>query len=98
MAQEPEGLDLVKINKIKILWDLIIKWKLNSIHITETHNDNLVALGLLAGWHATPRRQTWNHNGHTNPSRKLHGRYKCSSYSHHMGISTYIANNGILPK
>jgi hypothetical protein len=48
------GSDPVKINKIKILRDLAIKWKLNSIHIAETHEDNPVALGPLAGWHTTP--------------------------------------------
>jgi hypothetical protein len=48
------GSDPVKINKIKFLQDLTIKWRLNAIHIMETHDDNPVALGPLAGWHATP--------------------------------------------
>jgi hypothetical protein len=43
------GSDPVKINKIKFFRDLAIKWKLNSIHIARTHDDNLVALGPLAG-------------------------------------------------
>jgi hypothetical protein len=47
------GSDPVKINKIKFLWDLAIKWRLNAIHITKTHNNNPVALRPLAGWHST---------------------------------------------
>jgi hypothetical protein len=43
-----------KFNKIKFLRDLAIKWRLNAIHIMETHDDNPVALGPLAGWHSTP--------------------------------------------
>jgi hypothetical protein len=30
------GSDPVKINKIKFLWDLAIKWRLNAIHIPMT--------------------------------------------------------------
>jgi hypothetical protein len=42
-----EGTDPVKLNKIKLLRDLTNKWKLDAIHLTETHDQNPVALGPL---------------------------------------------------
>ena len=50
----PEGSGPAKLNKIKLIKDLIVKWRLNAVQITETHDDNPVATGPLYGWHSTP--------------------------------------------
>jgi hypothetical protein len=47
----PKFMDHLK-PKNKVWWKS--RWKLNSIHIAETHKDNPVTLRPLAGWHATP--------------------------------------------
>jgi hypothetical protein len=49
-----EGTDPVKLNKIKLLRDLANRWRLDAIHLTETHDQNPVALGPLKEWHFTP--------------------------------------------
>jgi hypothetical protein len=53
-----EGTDPVKLNKIKLLRDLANRWKLDAIHLTETLDQNLVALGPLKEWHSMPSTPT----------------------------------------
>jgi hypothetical protein len=53
-----EGTDPVKLNKIKLLRDLANWWKLDAIHLTETHDQNPVALGPLKEWHSIPSTPT----------------------------------------
>ena len=48
-----EGSPTVKLNKIKLLKDRVVKWRLNALLITETHNLNPVKMGPLQDWHST---------------------------------------------
>jgi hypothetical protein len=49
-----EGTNPVKLDKIKLLRDGANRWKLDTIHLTKTHDQNLVALGPLQEWHSMP--------------------------------------------
>jgi hypothetical protein len=49
-----EGTNPVKLDKIKLLRDLPNRWKLDAIHLTETHDQNPVTLGPLHKWHSMP--------------------------------------------
>jgi hypothetical protein len=44
-----EGTDPVKLDKIKLLRDLANRWKLDTIHLTKTHDQNPVTLGPRSG-------------------------------------------------
>jgi hypothetical protein len=53
-APPSPGTNLVKLNKLKMLRDLANRKKLDAIHLTETHDQNPVALGPLTEWHSMP--------------------------------------------
>jgi hypothetical protein len=45
--------DPVKLNKLKLLKDIVVKWKLDVLNLMEIHDQNPSALGPLQGWHKT---------------------------------------------
>jgi hypothetical protein len=48
-----DGTDPVKLNKLKLLKDRVVKWKLDVLNLVETHAQNPTAPGPLQGWHKT---------------------------------------------
>lgn len=60
---EFEGNAPSKLNKLKVIKDLITRWKLDAVHLVETHDTNPVGKGPLQGWTAPMSTPEGNKHG-----------------------------------
>jgi hypothetical protein len=70
-----EGTDPVKLNKLKLLKDRVVKWKSDGLNLVEMHDQNPTAPRPLQGWHKTTSTPVGGKHGTATLSAMLQSKF-----------------------